>query len=260
MPRNPNYTPNKKRIAGRKQLGIDCNGDPIYLTPQERSRPGKKGLQAWCAPEDMPDNIVVQVLAGKMCGARTRSKNAHTKYCKNSQVIRPKDPNKPPPWRCKYHGGGSTGPATDAKPNFSHGLYSNAILPGEEEIYERICEGKLDDEIKITKLRLIRALTAEARVEQKIAEEEDIESEMVCETIENSEGWNSEGPIGGTKKTKKLPNYHRIINDIISSLIKLENQRYVMEGGQGNALTPEERAARARAFLREAKRTVGSIE
>jgi len=245
----------KKHRQRTKRL--DCCGNPIKLKECERGRKGAAGLLAWTAPEDMPDRIAQQVLAGKMCGAERKGKTGVDKYCRSRAVIQ-RSNGYPPPFKCKHHGGASTGPRAGTQNNLKHGLYSNAILPGEEEIYAEIATGTVDEEIRITKLRLRRAIYVESRMSIKHGEGEDCADELICESIEHSDGWNSLGPIGNKKIVKKLPDIKRTIHDIITQLVKLENQKLVLEvGGQGE-LSPEERAAKARAFIMEARKTVPS--
>ena len=215
---------------------------------------------AWQAPEDMPDDMVVQVLAGKMCGALKRKITDPTKkYCRSRNVIQ-RSHGYPPPFRCKLHAGASTGPKRGTQNNLKHGIYAQAVLPGEEELFEQIKVGTVDEEIQITKLRLVRAVKAEAEAEARLAEGEKLDDLMVTEQREDSSGYGTEGPTASSKEIKKLPDFKRIIGGIITQLVKLENQKHIMESSNGaGAITPEENAARARAFLVEARETLGAV-
>ena len=69
--------------------------------------------------------------------------------------------------RCRVHGGPSTGPKVPnvAQNARKHGIYSTALLPGEDECAAdlRSSIGAVEDELFITRLRLRRALAAEAK-------------------------------------------------------------------------------------------------
>ncbi|WP_432734753.1 HGGxSTG domain-containing protein [Ralstonia solanacearum] len=63
--------------------------------------------------------------------------------------------------RCRVHGGKSTGPKENAaRPQntnaVKHGFYSDALLPEERELYERVEIGSLDDEIRLARVKLHR--------------------------------------------------------------------------------------------------------
>jgi hypothetical protein len=80
------------------------------------------------------------------CGAKTRAGTP----CKRAPMEGKR--------RCKLHGGASTGPK---KPNSAlnavkHGFYSDALLPEERVLYQRVEVGSLDDEIKLARVKLHR--------------------------------------------------------------------------------------------------------
>lgn len=84
------------------------------------------------------------------CGAKTRS--GHT--CKNSAMAN---------GRCRLHGGKSTGPKNNhgnqnAK---KHGIYSKFITDDEWQAVAKSELDTLDDELRLCKVRLLRALQAE---------------------------------------------------------------------------------------------------
>ncbi|WP_182995106.1 HGGxSTG domain-containing protein [Moraxella catarrhalis] len=84
------------------------------------------------------------------CGAKTRS--GHT--CKNSAMAN---------GRCRLHGGKSTGPKNNhgnqnAK---KHGIYAKFITDDEWQAVEKSELDTLDDELRLCKVRLLRALQAE---------------------------------------------------------------------------------------------------
>lgn len=87
------------------------------------------------------------------CGAKTRSGAP----CKRAPVDGKR--------RCKLHGGASTGPSKGSQNARKHGIYSTALLPGEADsaLELRSSMGAVEDELFITRLRLRRALVAEAK-------------------------------------------------------------------------------------------------
>jgi len=89
----------------------------------------------------------------KACGAKTRSGEP----CKRAPLEGKR--------RCKLHGGASTGPSKGSRNAAKHGIYSAALLPGEAKFAGdlRSSIGTVEDELFITKMRLRRALAAEAK-------------------------------------------------------------------------------------------------
>lgn len=85
------------------------------------------------------------------CGAKTRSGTP----CQSQAMEN---------GRCRMHGGTSTGAPIGNKNAAKHGIYSTALLPGEDECAGdlRNSIGAVEDELFITRLRLRRALKAEA--------------------------------------------------------------------------------------------------
>lgn len=84
------------------------------------------------------------------CGAKTRS--GHT--CKNSAMAN---------GRCRLHGGKSTGAKNNHKNQNAkkHGIYSKFITDDEWQAVVKSELSTLDDELRLCKVRLLRALQAE---------------------------------------------------------------------------------------------------
>jgi len=61
--------------------------------------------------------------------------------------------------RCRNHGGESTGPAAENNHLRTHGCYSRYLTPAELEVWPHIRVGTLDDEVKLAKIQILRALT-----------------------------------------------------------------------------------------------------
>jgi hypothetical protein len=88
-----------------------------------------------------------------LCGA---SKRGNGEPCKRHAV--------PGSSRCKLHGGKSTGPKdlrgnkNAAKPG---SIYSQYLTDAENDMLSRIELGRVDDELRLTRIRLMRALNRE---------------------------------------------------------------------------------------------------
>ena len=202
----------------------------------------KTGLKyGYKFPDDMPANQAKSVKLGRQCGA-ARSTGG---YCKQSPV-----PGQTGglPHRCKHHGGASTGAPEGNDNAFKHGVYSALIKPGEEELFEGMKAGDLEHDIKITKLRLYRALMAKAKQEDDlsvlgVSEQQDA---LVLDQVFQESG------KGGKKVsvTKKRVDFDRNINMIINQLCKLENQR-TQTMAVSNDLSPKEKAQMAIDVVKE---------
>lgn len=81
------------------------------------------------------------------CGAKTRS--GHT--CKNSAMAN---------GRCRMHGGKSTGVKENQNAK-KHGIYAKFITDDEWQAVAKSELDRLDDELRLCKVRLLRALQAE---------------------------------------------------------------------------------------------------
>ena len=92
-------------------------------------------------------------MAKKSCGAKTRSGEP----CKNAPLEGKT--------RCKLHGGASTGPKKPALGNKNAAkpgsIYSQYLTPEEQIAFDSLELGKVDDELRLTRIRLARALAAE---------------------------------------------------------------------------------------------------
>jgi hypothetical protein len=86
------------------------------------------------------------------CGAKTRA---------SGRCRQPAMPN----GRCRYHGGLSTGPKkpNSARNAIKHGIYAKHMTPEEIEGVESLPLGSVDHELQLTRVRLSRALAAEAK-------------------------------------------------------------------------------------------------
>ena len=86
-----------------------------------------------------------------LCGAKNRSGEP----CKKHALTGSK--------RCKLHGGKSTGAPKGNQNRNTHGIYSSVISDDEKLIWEQVELGRIDDELRLCRIRLVRALAAENR-------------------------------------------------------------------------------------------------
>lgn len=95
-----------------------------------------------------------------LCGAKTRSGSP----CKSKAMTN---------GRCRMHGGKSTGAPKGNKNNLkAGGIYSQYFTAEEKKISAELELGSLDDELRLTKIRLMRALKAEAEQQEQIEQPE----------------------------------------------------------------------------------------
>ena len=134
-----------------------------------------------------------------LCGAKTRSGEP----CKRHAV--------PGSSRCKLHGGGSAkankGNKHAAKPG---SIYSQFLTEAENDILSSIELGRVDDELRLTRIRLMRALSRES----EFGNELEIDSEKL-ET----------GEHGGTTTTSKVRDYSSLIKRLTARIESLERTR-----------------------------------
>lgn len=88
------------------------------------------------------------------CGAKTRS----GKPCKVKAM---------PNGRCRMHGGTNTGAPTGNTNAVTHGIYAKHLTKAEAEAFPHIELGTVDEEIRLTRIRLARALAAENKAKGK---------------------------------------------------------------------------------------------
>ena len=153
------------------------------------------------------------------CGAKTRSGRPCQQWPMHGKK------------RCRIHGGLSTGPPKGTQNNYKYGIYANLVRPDEKEIYENIKVGSLDDDIRIMKLQLMRAIKAQEEFEEKnLADESGLETvEKKRTKFQNeNEGWKK------SETTKKHPDYRKIIFQLSGRVAKLELTRSVIKTGEGD--------------------------
>jgi len=203
-------------------------------------------MSKWKPPKDMPKDQVKAVLKGWQCGAKKKGGKG---YCKMKPIAGQVGQL---PHRCKFHGGASPGGPAGNLNAFKYGIYTNRVLPGEEDMAEHIRKQDLtvSDEILIMKLRLNRAIRARDD-QEKLMREGTIKEQqdgMILDRIASEKGMGAQGPVNKTSVEKKFVDYEREIHNLTNRIHKLVNQEAILRGGEG--APPEERARQANAALK----------
>lgn len=143
----------------------------------------------------------------RTCGAKTRSGTP----CKRSPLAGKT--------RCRLHGGASIS-NQNAK---THGIYASTLTETERNQWNDVQIGSIDEELKLCRLRLVRALKAE--------NENGAKPELDEVTVKTSK---SGGTPGGEKKFRRR-DYVGIIDKIMARIESLEKTRLHLlnEGAAG---------------------------
>lgn len=144
------------------------------------------------------------------CGAKTRSGLP----CKNRAMVN---------GRCRMHGGKATVTHKGNQNARTHGIYSDAIDPNEQELWEQVEIGNLDNAIRIAHLQLRRAMIAQRAAESEDGLDLDAESTTTIEPAE-SEGNDEKPRTTKTVQRQRRP-YEDIINRLLGRIGDLEAKR-----------------------------------
>lgn len=148
----------------------------------------------------------------KRCGAKTRAGGK----CKAPAMAN---------GRCRIHGGASTGPK---KPNVAanatkHGFYSDALLPEERNLWERVTLGSIDDEIRLMRIKLHRLVKLSGSAEV---------ADLIDSALEVARKQGDDpklGPFDRSEIKVKAPQYADLILQAVGEIRKLELQRLQMQ-------------------------------
>ena len=156
-----------------------------------------------------------------LCGAKTRSGEP----CKNHAV----DGSN----RCRMHGGKLTKAQQGNQHAQKHGIYSATLSDDEKSAWDNIELGKIDDELKLCRIRLLRALRAEQ--EQQAAEDAlELESRTEEPPIIGGLPMEEEGPI--VKKAFRRKDYSTIVDRLLGRIESLERTRAGLIGKVAGAI------------------------
>jgi len=163
-------------------------------------------------------------MAAQLCGAKTRSGAP----CRAFSM---------PNGRCRKHGGKSTGAPKKNANALQHGIYAVHFTPEEIDLAGQIQLGRVDDELRLMRLRLRRALAAEEQAQG---------NPEVDEVVEREQGGEA---VSARKETKsKVRDYVSIVDKIMARIESLERTRvHLIADGDGaedppsaDSLTPGE--------------------
>lgn len=166
----------------------------------------------------------------RLCGAKTRKKTE----CKGLAMAN---------GRCKLHGGKTPPtPTGEANPAYTHGIYTKFFREDEKALLDAgaVRLGQVDDELKVMRIRLKRALEARELWEAERAGEVDGANEETSMSLVEVVDGEAAGPEGSTipieKRTKRLPDFDRIIDTTTARIESLEKTRkeLLKEGGPGD--------------------------
>ncbi len=148
----------------------------------------------------------------KPCGAKTRAGGT----CKAPAMAN---------GRCRVHGGASTGPKrpNSAKNALKHGFYSDALLPEEKALWERVQIGNIDDEIRLLRVKLHRLVLLSGSADV---------ADLVDSALEVARKQGDDpklGPFDRTEIKVKAPQYADLILIAVGEIRKLELQRLQMQ-------------------------------
>lgn len=146
----------------------------------------------------------------KACGAKTRSGEP----CKRAPMEGKR--------RCKLHGGASTGPSKGSRNAAKPGsLYSAFLTPAEAKMALQMKMGSVDEEITLTRIRLMRALA----LERERADTAELDSEVERDGAENVTAHH--------ERHLKVRDYAALIDRLTGRIAMLEKVRSELMKGEG---------------------------
>ena len=124
-----------------------------------------------------------------------------------------------PNGRCHKHGGLSTGPkdtTNSARNSLKHGIYATRFTDGELALSQELRLGTVDEELRLMRLRLRRALEAEHQANGEPELDEVIERDISAE-------------IGArTENKRRVRDYVSIVDKILARIESLERTRLTL--------------------------------
>ena len=131
-----------------------------------------------------------------------------------------------PNGRCRMHGGKSPGAKKGNQYGRKHGIYSDVLSPEDQALYDDIQVGSLDDEIKLCRIQLRRAIIAQEQA--KLLEAQD---GLELDSFTQSAGMGPKGPVKLAEKKWVRKDYSEVISRLSGRIGKLETQRSLLTGG-----------------------------
>ena len=165
-----------------------------------------------------------------------------------------------PNGRCKLHGGASTGVPKGNKNSLKHGIYSKTLRGDEVELWHKININGVDDELRIAKIQLMRALKAQGLVfDNPDGEDGFYLSELKTEARARRGGARAGGENAAHKTTvRKRPDYWDQIYRLLGRIGHLHQVRASLPNSDGK--TPGQLAADIKAALDEIETLTGGVD
>lgn len=197
----------------------------------------------WIQPWDMPDRQAAEVAAGRQCG----SPKAHAPgYCRSAPIGDGQIPR-----RCKRHGGDGSGAPIGNANAATHGMYRSGMTAEEWEIFQNLDAMDLSQEIKITKVRLRRAIALEL-AQQLLLESSDADDREQALVLHERVRTMSAKEGLTLKAVRRTTDYGRAVHRMVGQLAKLHARQVDAErAGQELPLSAQEVAAAMRDAVAE---------
>lgn len=151
----------------------------------------------------------------KHCGAKTRAGGR----CKAPAMAN---------GRCRVHGGSSTGAPKGTRNALKYGIYTDFMTPDERRLSAQMKLGHLNDELRLTRIRLRRALAAEQAAQ----------GEPELQEVTQNDGGGEGVPIETRKRVVR--DYNAIIDKLTARVESLEKTRKLLAddaGGDGETVS-----------------------
>jgi hypothetical protein len=138
--------------------------------------------------------------------------------------------------RCRLHGGASSGGGAPkgSQNALKHGIYGSILTEEEKAQWDGLTLGSVDDELRLCKLRLARALKAE----QEIGDKPELDEVIVrSRRRKNDDGSATDVPVFGEKRSVRR-DHSAVIDRLMSRIESLEKTRLALLGQGGGSDTP----------------------
>ena len=122
--------------------------------------------------------------------------------------------------RCKLHGGASKKGTADNKRNTRHGLYTQSLTEDEYALWSSIEIGNVDNEIRMAKVMLNRALALAAEIRQAPNSAQNLAGFELSEITQSVKGGKKDSSM-----TSKRPDTFAQIDRLMGRIAGLEKTR-----------------------------------
>lgn len=143
-----------------------------------------------------------------LCGAKNRSGEPCKKFALKGAK------------RCRLHGGASKGPPKGSTNALKHGIYGTVLTDEEKALSDQIQLGKIDDELKLCRIRLVRALKLESEHGDDLQADSRVEKGATTESIPLEEGATKIIDV-----TYKRRDYSVMVDRLLARIESLEKTR-----------------------------------